>query len=722
MGIPDQLSYIITFCSKLLLLSSIGVKVGLFPLIGRDVWGQELSRERLQVLLAVDASGSMRNSDPNDYRIIATQSIISLLPETSLVSVITFAEDFDIVVDWRTTSEKQILFNQVSKIGKSGRYTDFCAALEGIIEQYEKVGYNGRKVVIILSDGDMDPNPNRYGIYSLQRPTKEQLVLVANRVLYDELIPKLRDLKIEVFSVGLGDPNLGRTIEQISLATNPDQTKRRFYWTRDPKDLISIFIEFMNDWQNLMVYQRDEGLIETGRFHEIYIDQFVSNASLVSISENGTIKVLTREDNEESPVDGTHPWLQLVPLINQNIPNIWRISYIRGSGQYAWMLIGKSRIAMILENLKPEYLFNELIEGRVAVTIDDHPFTPALFDSFRIVMRIDKEGDSLTSKQLPYSDGKFNFRIEHLYEGKYHIRFTLFATDSTGHPLLPRPTQEYTFRVYPGFYVKPDHMSIGTLRKNESRVDSILLISGFDEPLEIIVESSLFQFSRGTIDIKRSPYIVAPNVSLGGSGEKWYTITIGIPPKGKWGDYQGRLIFRPHKGVPDTVTFQCHIYSFWEHLTLIIIIVGILIVVILGLWIYVNVIQGNPEGRIIFLEVPGGEVPPPVQLYHIRRRWYQPRNFFRINRLNEIDINSHGSEICLKEIPVDFRLSFIFWNFGTSYIRNTSENSGNPVNVIFESDITSHFQLRRGDVLPLRRNIEIQFCGYRIQYQNLNLR
>ena len=123
------------------------------------------TRETLAVVLAIDASGSMRHTDPYRLRETAARMFIDLLSPEDYLGIITFDHEVQVVLPLQQAGaapEKAVFKERLSSALQPRGNTDFTIALEAACKELLKGAAEGaRPVVVLLTDGEPDPDPRR---------------------------------------------------------------------------------------------------------------------------------------------------------------------------------------------------------------------------------------------------------------------------------------------------------------------------------------------------------------------------------------------------------------------------------------------------------------------------------------------------------------------------------------------------------------------------------
>lgn len=114
----------------------------------------------IDVVLVLDSSGSMKQTDPQRLRVEAGRLFISLLKAGDRVSVVSFSDQgypVSGLTGVETAVGRKQLFESLDKISSRGIHTNLYAALGTAYEILRKQSEpSRRRAVILLSDGKMD--------------------------------------------------------------------------------------------------------------------------------------------------------------------------------------------------------------------------------------------------------------------------------------------------------------------------------------------------------------------------------------------------------------------------------------------------------------------------------------------------------------------------------------------------------------------------------------
>jgi len=162
------------------------------------------------VRLLIDISGSMKQSDPENFRAPALDLIVRLLPDGSRAGVWIFGQDVELLVEhrviddaWRATAQKA-----VAEINNSGLRTNIPAALKAVTHDFGRLDGSYRTSIVLLTDGKVDVS---------ESPIANA---TAARTLLAEVGPELGATGIPVHTIALSDEADWEFLRSLAEQTN----------------------------------------------------------------------------------------------------------------------------------------------------------------------------------------------------------------------------------------------------------------------------------------------------------------------------------------------------------------------------------------------------------------------------------------------------------------------------------------------------------------------
>lgn len=689
----------------------------------------------LSVVFLMDSSGSMKKTDPDEIRKLASQVVITLLSPEDKVAVVEFDSDARLLSEWRPASEKDALFSAINRLGNNGSFTDFRVGLETAKSLFNKITEPSNKVILLLSDGVFEPDPynEKYAPYSLQYRIatrgkskadllrindefKSKLTPVAKRIVDGEILPDLKSKGIEIYTVGFSPDADKNFLNYLADETSATKTESHYFYANNAVDLMDTFVGILHFWANKIKLGTESDEIVLGVQRKIALDSFLKDVSFIVLTEKDADMAVKAEGNyePEEMLRGIHPKLKIFNVSKKSPPGKWTYGFNKGSGKYRLLLTGKSTLDMAVAGLKEKYAYGEPIRAHVSLKYNTQDARTYLSSASKITAEVSSDD----SKSTPFDlkEDKDGFSLEYLAKapGKIRLKFTLFAKDKQNNDFLPRPSKEYRLEVLPRFYVEPEQIKFGDLGIGKTKEHDIKVHSGLPEYIHVRVSSIIKNASRCQEAVGKLPYVKSNEFPLSSGQSFSGKVALFIPEKGCWGDFDGEILFLSDKGESAKIGFRVHVPSIWERIMLLLLLLIILIIFTLGYLIYIWGYLGTPSGVLIPSQAPPGE--SLLSNYYLSQarpglfsRWF---NWKR----NVIHIRNRRPGIFLSQLPSDFMIDLRFHRFGGAYIRNASA-TGSEYVVMVEEPLGGSYQLYQGQSVRLKNASFIGFEGYKFTYE-----
>jgi uncharacterized protein (TIGR03503 family) len=110
------------------------------------------------IRILIDVSGSMKKTDPSNLRVSALKLLNGLIPRGSKAGVWTFGRYVDMSVKWGEVNDewRKAADTGASKIHSNGLFKNIERALTRASRGWEKPDANTRRILILLTDGQVD--------------------------------------------------------------------------------------------------------------------------------------------------------------------------------------------------------------------------------------------------------------------------------------------------------------------------------------------------------------------------------------------------------------------------------------------------------------------------------------------------------------------------------------------------------------------------------------
>src|SRR5664280_503046 len=681
----------------------------------------------LYVVLLMDASGSMKKTDPEGFRILASQAIISLLSSEDRIAIVEFGADAKIISDWKVASERSSIFNLLNQIGNDGSFTDFRAGMETAMQLLKKAPPESDKVIFLLSYGVLDPNPysERYAPYNIQyrlaiqgknksdvrkinETYKNSLSPVAKRMIETNMLPVLKKDGVEVYCVGFSADADKEFLNYLADESSKIKTESHYFYANRAVDLMETFVGLLHFWKNKIVLKSEQGNIAIGSRANIAMDAYLKDISFIALTENPADFYVRIEGGSkaESILEGTHPNLKVATITGNAPHGTWNYGFNNGAGPYRLLVVGKSTLDMIISGIKEKYSYGEPVKANAVIQIDKKDARPYLNRNPRVVAEI----TTGNSKEGPFDlqEEKEAFLLEHVIKtpGKARIKFTLLAKDKDNNDLLPRPSKEFVTEILPRFYVEPQNITFGDLSQGKQKEKLVKIHSGLDETVKISVNSNIRNASRCGDIKEKLPFLKADDFEIQSGQSLERSLSLTVPKDGCWGDFEGEILFTADKGQRATIAFRVHVPSIWEKLTWFAIAMMFILAIILFLlaifWGYLK----SPVGVLRPVNYPPGTpLLNDIKLSALKRGIW---NGFLHWKKNVITIGPAGADLKLAGLPKTMTAELIFHRFGGDYIKNSSPAESGHILMVCNPDVEIDIERRSGSSYQLCHGLNIK--------------
>lgn len=686
----------------------------------------------LYILFLVDGSTSMVRTDPEEYRKLASQALLSLLSPGDKVAIVQYADRAELFLNWTDASNQKAVFEGVDKISSVGT-TDFLLGFRKALELFEEVPESARKIVFLFSDGELSPYPfsNEYAPLHLEyrrliagksRPEihriydkfRHRLAPIARATIDREILPAFREQEIEIFSVAFSDEADQEFMQYLSRQTSLSEIEQRYYYVEDPTDLVKAFMALIPFWQNKTLLHYEEGDVKDDIERSFFIDEYLKDVFVILFSDEPVnFSVNAQGEPNEKPIQGTHPNIHIVPLIETSFPSTWEYRIDGTSGNYKLLIVGESTIRIEVQNLHHRYMFGENLEADVLIKIGDMDAREVL-SSYppQVKAEFFHEGEMLSILDLPETD--IGFALDHSFQhtGDYSLKLTLSALDARGRAMLPRPSREYQVTVTPRFYVYPEHLSFGTIKRGGNGLSEITIQNGHEEGRFIEWTSQITGLSR---ELKSNSVPFAKGrLSLGPEEISVVPIELIVPEGRNWGNFKGEILLKTDHGETIIITFTVHVPSWVEKIAWIIIPMLLLllafIIVVLIMWSNLK----SPVGVLRPIKFPLGTMINDIKLGRLKRGfWGKYLNW----KKNEITIGGPRSAIFLPAADSQLISKFLFYRFGNDYIKNESKEGDDNVIRVMDPSVGLDIELKPGRSYSLSNGLKIKVGEYSFKYE-----
>lgn len=400
------------------------------------------SADEVQIL--IDVSGSMKQNDPQNLRVDATQLIINLLPNGTKVSIWLFAEKTTLLTHSDTVDDTWR--KQAGKISQSihsrGIYTHIEDAIQTTLDQ----GFagHGNKNLILLTDGMVDTSND----IMVSADSRERIL--------SEWLPRLQQKNIKVQTIGLSGQTDNELLDKLAFDTGG--------WHETAESAEQLQRVFAKMAQK--VAPQDTLPLNGNKFS---IDKSIKEFSLLVFKKTGaTPTQLIAPDQQKltkNTTSKTLSWLESpaydLITVEQPLSGEWQIE----------ATIDPDNQVMILTDLKFQIdTLNSFMAEKQSVPLKLH-FTeqgklitrPDFLKLVKITLSIDQQ-KPVNILPISMEPGFFSINLNELAQGKHQLKIIadgktfereiiqdieVVATTITVEKLIDTPNRQVTLKFQP---------------------------------------------------------------------------------------------------------------------------------------------------------------------------------------------------------------------------------------------------------------------------------
>jgi len=379
---------------------------------------QQAKERSIDALLLIDSSGSMNwpDRDPEGLRLQGAKLFIDLCENNDRIGIIDFSTDAKIIFplyEISSSRDKEELKDRIDTIEAKGKFTDITLALETALKEMSRARSDVLKAVILLTDGEIDPDPSRdiFAPYNkdyrqeireaagnkkkmadIREKYKNIISPISREILREKIIPSYKKGNIPIFAVAFGkgaDKNLLREIADLTVT---ESGMRNYYFIEKASSIQPVFSEIVELLKKAREKVIEKEVVFAGEkiVHKINIDDFIRevnfklifsrkiNPEEVSISlrdPNGNI--ITRDTKREGLGHIFEKGYEIYNIFNP-IPGTWEV-VIEGKKDIKLDITistwGRTELKILTEEMKPEYRVGEPIPILASLRIEGKRIT-----------------------------------------------------------------------------------------------------------------------------------------------------------------------------------------------------------------------------------------------------------------------------------------------------------------------------------------------------------
>jgi uncharacterized protein (TIGR03503 family) len=392
--------------------------------------------DKLDAVLLLDGSGSMLSTDPLRLRDQGAKLFLQFLRQGDKLSIIEFSQGARVIRTLEDYSPDKAgeVEQSISSVSTSGEYTNILAGVKAAASILEKNGrQDSNKVIIVLSDGKMDPDP-----------TAGDPKLLTEELLND-ILPDLKQKNIKIHTLSFSEQADKDLLSQVAVGTDGVN-----WFTPSADKVHESFADLF------LVIKKPQVLPLTKKGFEI--DEDIEEATFYVNAEEGNEIVLISPSNLTLSI-GSKPdsvkWFKGqkfdVITLKKPDPGTWQLRGISGNEGFATVLTNLKLVADWPETVyagDTTLIQARLYEGEKPIVLPamsgvvNYAFQITPTDKVSEPIARDRLLDDGTQGDVVKDDGIFSATVKIPSEGEYRLRILARA------PTFERE-QNVPFRVRP---------------------------------------------------------------------------------------------------------------------------------------------------------------------------------------------------------------------------------------------------------------------------------
>ncbi|MDI6801977.1 MAG: vWA domain-containing protein [Thermodesulfovibrionales bacterium] len=271
------------------------------------------------ILILMDSSGSMKKTDPQNYRKPAARLFVSLLRENNRVGIVSFGDSakelIPLTQNSRTNQNK--IFNVISRVSSNEFSTNITDAVKKGFDILRSSPEKNR-ILLLMSDGKLALGSEEKDDEALEELTN--------------LLPELREAGIRLYSIAFTDMSDAALLENMAK-----ETGGFFRLAREDKDLHVIFASIFEKLKS-----PDTIPLEGDVFN---IDRDINEVILIITKKNGATSALIDPSNKKympKKHSANMQWFEsdIFDMITVNKPTVgkWKVKLTSNEGNKIFVI------------------------------------------------------------------------------------------------------------------------------------------------------------------------------------------------------------------------------------------------------------------------------------------------------------------------------------------------------------------------------------------------
>lgn len=205
-----------------------------------EVWNKEIrpeisegNHEKLNVVFVMDCSDSMYINDKHETSKLAIQSFVDVLHKNDRAALVTFTSGANIRCF--LTTDKDVVRESLQYTAEDGYKTAIYRGIETALGIYDRMKVDGRKIMIVLTDGYDEPS-RKYDEY------------------YANLVAKAKRNNIAIYTIGI------ETIDEELLKKISSETNGAYYYASKNPEILEGMDKIKNEYGTKGIDSNNDGI------------------------------------------------------------------------------------------------------------------------------------------------------------------------------------------------------------------------------------------------------------------------------------------------------------------------------------------------------------------------------------------------------------------------------------------------------------------------------
>lgn len=377
---------------------------------------------QLDAVLVIDASGSMKETDPNKLGLEGVKLFIDMMAATgNQVGLVTYGSEVDAtypMVAVNTQEDKEKIKTFVDGLSRDLEYTDITAGLSKAVEMENQrdTSLGNKPLIIVFTDGNN-------AIAGVKGRNYQQIDAKLAQIL-----DKAKGAGYPIYTIGLNDNG---KLNEAYLKNISDETGAIAFATKDPNELPDILTQIFAAHSNLKV-QNLGSFQGTGDFEEVAINIPNDNVleANISATASGTVEFKLADPNGQDisipSSDASLHESQSYHLLKLSKPMAgdWKL-YVKGTqgDQINIELVYNYDIEVTLDQMATSFSKGDELPVSAYLSVQGSPIDDeALYQNGKGTLIVkDKQSGTETRVDMKVNNQRFETSYDLKDEGEFEI-------------------------------------------------------------------------------------------------------------------------------------------------------------------------------------------------------------------------------------------------------------------------------------------------------------